>query len=101
MPQRRICLADAVRHFAVIEAALGVWNDARRGSGKLRELADLGVAVAGQRGDWNAADFLKRKVKDHKLGHVGQLHYHAVERLEAQDQQIQREVFRETVELGV
>ena len=54
-----------------------------------------------QRGDRDGADLLQRKVEQHELGDVGQRRYHAVQRLEPELEEIERQVVRELVDLPV
>ena len=94
-------LADALDHGAVVKIALLVRNDAGYGARKLHELADLRKAVRHERCDWDATDLLKRQIEDDKLGDIRQLHHDPVQRMEADFQQIQRQVVRHAIEFAV
>ena len=96
-----LSLPDALDHRGVVEIARAVGSDARRRAGELDELADLGEAMRDQRRDRDRADLLQREIEDHELGDVRELHDDAVERLQAELEQVQREVRREAVEFGV
>src|SRR5262249_35066782 len=74
---------------------------AGRRAGELYELADLGVAVGDQRGDQDAADLLQREVEDHELPAVRQRRHDAVERFQAELEEVQREVVAQAVDLAV
>ena len=65
------------------------------------ELAQLRVAVRHQRRDRDAAELLQREVQHHELGHVGQGGHDAVQRLEAQLEQVERQVAADGIELRI
>ena len=62
---------------------------------------DLVVAVRGERGDRDAADLLQREIENHELGDVGQRRHDAVERLQPELEQVEREIVGEAVELAI
>ena len=72
-------------------ASLPPGYDAGDRAGELHELAELSVAVVRQRDDRDRADLLQREVEEHELGAVRQLHDHAVERAQAEVEQVERE----------
>ena len=86
---------------AVFEIALPVRDHAGRRAREFDELADLGVAVRRQRRDRNRADLLQREIQDHELGDVGSCTTTRSSGFKPSVQQVQREIGREPVDLGV
>ena len=60
-----------------------VWRGRGDGAGNPDELADLEIAVRGQRHHRNRADLLHAQIEIGELHAVGELHDQAVERREA------------------
>src|SRR6202051_2115714 len=94
-------LANALDHGAVVKIALLVRNHASRSARKLDELADFRKAVRHERRDGDATDLLKRQVENNELGDIRQLHDNAVQGMEADFQQVQRQVVRHPIEFAV
>jgi hypothetical protein len=68
---------------------------------ELHELVDLGKAVRHERGDRNGADLLQREIEQHELGDVRKRRHHAIERLQPELEQVERQVIGELVDLLV
>src|SRR5207253_10238303 len=94
-------IADPSNELCVVEIARPVGSDTRRRAGKLDELADLSIAVRGQRHDRNTADFLECEIEVSKLDDVGKLNDDPVERSESFVQQVQSQTRGALVELGI
>src|SRR5581483_6423442 len=99
--QRRIADFYPLDHGLEIEVALALGIDAGARAGKLDELVDLGEAVRDERGDRDAGDLLQREVEQHELGAVRQRGHDAVEGLQAELEQVQRQVVGEAVDLRI
>src|SRR5438132_11440683 len=94
-------IADPSNELCVVEIARPVGSDTRRRAGKLDELADLSIAVRGQRRDRNTADFLECEIEVSKLDDGGKLNDDPVERSEPFVQQVQRRTRGALVEVGI
>src|SRR5437764_1446930 len=57
--------------------------------------------MADERCDGNGADLLQGEVEEHELGAVRERGHHPVERLEAQLEEVQRQVVGDAVDVGV
>ena len=101
VPEGAALGTDALDHRLELEIPLALRVDAGAGAGELHELADFRVAMRHQRGDRDGADLLQREVEQHEFGDVGQRRHHAVERLEPQLEEVQRQVVGDAVQVGV
>ena len=99
--QTRLGCLHPVDHGAKGKVARTVRINATSGLRQLGELADFGKPVGDQRGNRDAADFLQRKVQNHKLSHIGQGGHHAVQGLEPQVHQVERQIAAQAVDIGV
>ena len=99
--ERRVCLPDPLDHVQVVEVTRPVGRHDRRRARELGELRDLGEAVGDERRDRDRPDLLQREVEDDELGDVRELHDDAVERPQPAFEEVQREVRRLAVDVGV
>ena len=111
-PVRRVAINNSLCHAGVfrlnarnhrreLEITLTVRRDTHLRLGDLRELAELVIAMRRQGADRNGADFLKRKIEIRKLDHVRQHDHHAVKRPQAQVPQVQSQLLRRSINLGI
>ena len=99
--QTRVGRLNPIDHRAKGKVARVIGVDTTSGLGQLGELADLGKTVGDQCRDWDTADFLQGKVEDHKLGHIGQGGHHAVQGLEPQVHQVERQIAAQAIDIGI
>ena len=99
--QTRVGRLHPIDHRAKGKVTRAIRIYTASGLGQLGELADLRKAVRDQRCNRDAADFLQGKVEDHKLGHIGQGGHHAVQGLEAQVHQVERQIAAQAIDIGV
>src|SRR5471030_117754 len=99
--QRARFVLNALDHRAEPEIALALRVKAGRGRGNAHELAELGVAVGGQRGNRDDADFLQCEIQQHELGHIGQLQHRRLQRAKTEFKQVQRQPVADPIDFGI